>query len=191
MELFTPVSGMPRIGVARPGCEPGTTEGVRLKGNPKLKLSADVGGTFTDIVLEYGTQRWTGKVLTTPASPEQGVLRGIGEILARAGMSISDVAIFIHGTTLATNAIIERRGAKVALIATDGFRDVIEIGTESRYDQYELALVRPKPLVERPLRFTVRERMDARGGVRLPLNEADILGVAETLMAQKIESVAI
>jgi N-methylhydantoinase A len=101
------------------------------------------------------------------------------------------VAIFIHGTTLATNAIIERRGAKIALIATDGFRDVIEIGTESRYDQYELALVRPKPLVERPLRFTVRERMDARGGVRLALDEADVLGVAEILKAKNIESVAI
>jgi N-methylhydantoinase A len=164
---------------------------VRLSSEPKLKLSADVGGTFTDIVLEYGTQRWTGKVLTTPASPEQGVLRGISEILARAGKSISEVAIFIHGTTLATNAIIERRGAKIALIATDGFRDVIEIGTESRYDQYELALVRPKPLVERPLRFTVRERIDARGCVRLALNEQDIRATAEILKAKKIESVAI
>jgi N-methylhydantoinase A len=157
----------------------------------KLKLSADVGGTFTDIVLEHGEQRWTGKVLTTPASPEEGVLRGMGEVLARAGKPISEVDLFIHGTTLATNAIIERRGAKVALMSTDGFRDVIEIGTESRYDQYELALVRPRPLVERPLRFTVRERMDARGGVRLPLNEADIQVVAETLKARKIESVAI
>ena len=168
-----------------------TIKDVRLSTEPKLKLSADVGGTFTDIVLEYGAQRWTGKVLTTPASPEEGVLRGIGEILARAGKSISEVSIFIHGTTLATNAIIERRGAKIALIATDGFRDVIEIGTESRYDQYELALVRPKPLVERPLRFTVRERIDAKGGVRLPLNEADILAVAGSLKAKKIESVAI
>jgi N-methylhydantoinase A len=162
-----------------------------LSADPKLKLSADVGGTFTDIVLECGAMRWTGKVLTTPASPEEGVLRGIGEILVRAGKSIAEVAIFIHGTTLATNAIIERRGAKIALIATDGFRDVIEIGTESRYDQYELALVRPKPLVERPLRFTVRERMDARGGVRLPLNEADVLAVAKMLQASAIESVAI
>jgi N-methylhydantoinase A len=162
-----------------------------LSSELKLKLSADVGGTFTDIVLEYGAKRWTGKVLTTPASPEEGVLRGIAEILARTGKSISEVAIFIHGTTLATNAIIERRGAKIALIATDGFRDVIEIGTESRYDQYELALVRPKPLVERPLRFTVRERMDARGGVRLALDEADVLGVAEILKAKNIESVAI
>jgi N-methylhydantoinase A len=165
-------------------------EDLRLR-EPKLKLSADVGGTFTDIVLEHGTQRWTGKVLTTPSSPEEGVLRGVDEIMARAGKSIADADIFIHGTTLATNAIIERRGARVALIATDGFRDVLEIGTESRYDQYELALVRPKPLVERPLRFTVRERMDARGGVRLALNVHDIFAVAEALKAKKIESVAI
>src|SRR5260370_33256054 len=157
---------------------------------PKLRLSADVGGTFTDVVLEHGQKRWTGKVLTTPSSQEEGVLRGIGEILARADRSISDVDIFIHGTTLATNAIIERRGAKVALVATDGFRDVLEIGTESRYDQYELALVRPKPLVERPLRFTVRERMDARGCMRLALNDSDVLAVAEKLKAEKVESVA-
>ncbi|CAN5434390.1 hydantoinase/oxoprolinase family protein [soil metagenome] len=162
-----------------------------MSAEPKLKLSADVGGTFTDIVLELGTQRWTGKVLTTPASPEEGVLRGVEEIMARAGKAISDVSIFIHGTTLATNAIIERRGAKIALITTDGFRDVLEIGTESRYDQYELALVRPKPLVERPLRFTVRERIDARGSVRLALNEDDVAKVAESLKAEKIEGVAI
>jgi N-methylhydantoinase A len=168
-----------------------TVEDAGLRAEPKLKLSADVGGTFTDIVLEHGTQRWTGKVLTTPSSPEEGVLRGVGEVMARAGKSIADTDIFVHGTTLATNAIIERRGARVALIATDGFRDVLEIGTESRYDQYELALVRPKPLVERPLRFTVRERMDARGCIRLALNEQDIATVAKTLKAKKIESVAI
>jgi N-methylhydantoinase A len=166
-------------------------EDVRVTTGTKLKLSADVGGTFTDIVLEHGERRWTGKVLTTPASPEEGVLRGVSEVLAHAQKSISDVDLFIHGTTLATNAIIERRGAKVALIATDGFRDVLEIGTESRYDQYELALVRPKPLVERPLRFTVRERIDARGTVRLPLDERDIKAVAARLKAEKIESVAI
>jgi N-methylhydantoinase A len=166
-------------------------EDVRVTTGTKLKLSADVGGTFTDIVLEHGERRWTGKVLTTPASPEEGVLRGVSEVLAHAQKAISDVDLFIHGTTLATNAIIERRGAKVALIATDGFRDVLEIGTESRYDQYELALVRPKPLVERPLRFTVRERIDARGTVRLPLDESDIKAVAARLKAEKIESVAI
>src|SRR5580765_7821070 len=112
----------------------------------RTRLSADVGGTFTDIVLERGTSRWTTKVLTTPSAPEKGVLTGIQSALALSGTTLADVDTFVHGTTLATNAIIERRGAKTALIATDDFRDVIEIGTESRYDQYELALVRPKPL---------------------------------------------
>ena len=157
----------------------------------RTRLSADVGGTFTDIVLQQGARRWTTKVLTTPAAPEEGVLAGIQSAMALSGTSIADVDTFVHGTTLATNAIIERRGAKTALIATDGFRDIIEIGTESRYDQYELALARPKPLVPRPLRFTVRERIDARGKLLLPLNEADVAALAERLRAAAVESVAI
>ncbi len=162
-----------------------------MSGESELRLSADVGGTFTDMVLEQGDTRWTAKVLTTPARPEEGVLTGVTDILALADKSIGDVATFVHGTTLATNAIIERRGARTALITTDGFRDVIEIGTESRYDQYELALVRPRPLVERPLRFTVRERMDARGNVLLPLDESDVIAVAAELKAAGVESVAV
>ena len=162
----------------------------------QTKLAADVGGTFTDVVLErgvldHGGARWTTKVLTTPAAPELGVLAGIRDVLALSGADLADVGTFVHGTTLATNAIIERRGARTALVATDGFRDVLEIGTESRYDQYELALARPKPLVPRPLRFTVRERIDARGQVLLPLDEADVRGVAEALRAAGVESVAV
>ena len=157
----------------------------------RTKLAADVGGTFTDIVVERGSQRWTAKVLTTPSAPEEGVLTGIETALALAGTQIAAVDSFVHGTTLATNAIIERRGAKTALVATDGFRDVLEIGTESRYDQYELALARPKPLVPRPLRFTVRQRIDARGKVLLPLNEADVVAVAERLRGTEVESVAV
>ena len=141
------------------------------------RLAADVGGTFTDIVVERGDQRWTTKVLTTPSAPEEGVLTGIEAALTLAGTPIGAVDSFVHGTTLATNAIIERRGAKTALIATDGFRDILEIGTESRYDQYELALARPRPLVPRPLRLTVRERIDARGKLLLPLDEADVAAV--------------
>ena len=102
---------------------------------PKLRLAADVGGTFTDIVLDDGTRRWTCKVLTTPSRPEEGVLDGIHEIMRISDRRLSDVADFVHGTTLATNAVIERRGARIALIATHGFRDVLDIATESRYDQ--------------------------------------------------------
>ena len=156
-----------------------------------IRMSADVGGTFTDVVLEEGERRWTTKVLTTPAAPDEGVLHGIADILRLASRKLGDVAVFVHGTTLATNAIIERRGARTALIGTDGFRDILEIGTESRYDQYELALVRPAPLVPRPLRHTVRGRMDARGRELLPLDEAQVSEIAATLRAEGIESVAV
>lgn len=156
-----------------------------------LRLSSDVGGTFTDIVLQEGDSRWTAKVLTTPAAPEKGVMQGVAEILALAGRSLRDVASFVHGTTLATNAIIERRGARTALLTTEGFRDVLEIGTESRYDQYELALDRPAPLVARPLRLTVAERIDARGKVLLPLDEPALHAIAERARAERVESLAI
>lgn len=156
-----------------------------------LRLSADVGGTFTDVVLEQAGNRWTTKVLTTPAAPEEGVLNGIGKILAIADKTLPEVTAFVHGTTLATNAIIERRGAKTALIGTDGFRDILEIGTESRYDQYELALVRPQPLVDRPLRHTVRGRMDARGNELAALDEAQLAEIAEALKVQGVTSVAV
>ena len=156
-----------------------------------VKLSADVGGTFTDIVLEQEGRRWTTKVLTTPAAPEEGVLRGISEMLKVARVRLEDVDFFAHGTTLATNAIIERRGAKTALLATSGFRDILEIASESRYDQYELALVKPVHLVNRPQRFTVTERMDARGNVLVALDESALQEIAAELIAQGIESLAI
>ena len=151
----------------------------------------DVGGTFTDIVLEHGAVRHTAKVLTTPLAPEEGVLTGIQAALTEASIELSSVDTFVHGTTLATNAIIERRGAKTGLLATDGFRDTLEIGTESRYDQYELALARPRPLVPRSLRLTVRERIDARGQVLLSLHEEDVRAAAVALLAAGVESVAV
>ena len=157
----------------------------------RLKLAADVGGTFTDVVVERGAARWTAKVLTTPAAPEEGVLTGIDAALALAGTGLADVELFVHGTTLATNAIIERRGARTGLIATEGFRDTLEIGTESRYDQYELALARPRPLVPRPLRQTVRERVDARGAVLLPLDENSVAAAVAAFRAAEVESVAV
>ncbi len=156
-----------------------------------VRLAVDIGGTFTDIVLDVGRDRRTRKVLTTPVRPEQAVLDGIRLILADARAHFRDIDVFIHGTTLATNAIIERRGAKTALIATDGFRDVLDIGTESRYDQYDLTIDKPKPLVPRALRFTVAERVDAHGGVRLPLDEAALRALVPKLRAQDVKSVAI
>ena len=117
-------------------------------------------------------------MLTTPQRPEEGVLDGARLVLGDAGLHFSDIDVFIHGTTLATNAIIERRGARTALIATDGFRDVLDIATESRYDQYDLTIEKPQPLVPRSLRFTVPERVDVHGKVRLALDEAAVRATA-------------
>src|SRR3954462_10677341 len=157
---------------------------------PDVRMAVDIGGTFTDIVLDRGSERLTRKVLTTAQRPEQGVLDGARLVLADAGLHFSDIDVFVHGTTLATNAIIERRGAGTALIATDGFRDVIEIATESRYDQYDLTIEKPKPLVPRELRFTVPERVDINGGVRLALDEAAVERQVAWLRENGIESVA-
>ena len=155
------------------------------------RLAVDIGGTFTDVVLDGNDQRRTRKVLTTPQAPEQGVLDGVRLILDEAGIGFADVAVFVHGTTLATNAVIERRGARTALIGTAGFRDILEIGTESRFDQYDLAIQKPEPLVPRRLRFTVPERVDANGTVRLPLDEDAVRALVPALQAAGVESVAV
>jgi N-methylhydantoinase A len=155
-----------------------------------VRLAVDIGGTFTDVVLDAGDTRLTRKVLTTSSRPEEGVLAGMRLILGDARLRFSDIDVFVHGTTLATNAIIERRGAETALIATGGFRDVIEIGTESRYDQYDLDIEKPRPLVPRALRFTVPERIDVHGAVRLPLDETAVKALAPTLRAAGVASVA-
>ena len=158
---------------------------------PDVRMAADIGGTFTDIVLDRGSERLTRKVLTTAQRPEEGVLDGARLVLADAGLHFSDIDVFIHGTTLATNAIIERRGARTALIATDGFRDVLDIANESRYDQYDLTIEKPKPLVPRALRFTVAERVDVHGQVRLALDEATVTALVARLKDNGIEAVAV
>ncbi len=155
------------------------------------RLAVDIGGTFTDLALEHDGQRRTVKVLTTPAAPEQGVLNGVTAILAEAGQAAADVAIVIHGTTLATNALIERKGARTALITTEGFRDVLALGNESRYDQYDLNIVLPEPLVPRAWRLTVPERLDNEGHVLLPLDEASVRALVPVLRREAIESVAV
>jgi N-methylhydantoinase A len=156
-----------------------------------MRLSVDIGGTFTDVVLEAEGARWTTKVLTTPRAPEEAVLTGTRAMLAAAGAGFRDLALFVHGTTLATNALIERKGARTALVATEGFRDVVQIADEGRYDQYDLNIEKPVPLVPRSLRFTVPERVDALGKVRRPLDEEAVARVAEALRREGIESVAI
>jgi len=155
------------------------------------RLAVDIGGTFTDIVLLSGEQRWVGKLLTTPKAPEVAVIEGARGVLEAAGLGFADIGLFVHGTTLATNAIIERKGARTALIATDGFRDVIEIADEGRFDQYDINIVKPVPLVPRELRFTVPERMDVHGAVRRELDEGAVRGVAKRLESLDIEAVAV
>jgi N-methylhydantoinase A len=156
-----------------------------------LRIAVDIGGTFTDVVLEEGSRRITRKLLTTPQRPEEAVLNGVRLILGDAGKGFGDVGVFVHGTTLATNAVIERRGARTALIATEGFRDVLDIANESRYDQYDLSIEKPRPLVSRAMRFTIPERMDVHGKVRLALDEGAVRTLANTLKAEGIESVAV
>ena len=155
------------------------------------RLGVDIGGTFTDAALEIGTARHTTKVLTTTEAPERGVLAAIAAVLARAGLSPEALGLIIHGTTLATNALIERKGARTALITTEGFRDVVEMRGEDRYEQYAVDLDMPPPLVPRRRRFTVPERIDARGDVLLALDEAALETLIPQLAADAVEAVAI
>ncbi len=153
------------------------------------RLAIDIGGTFTDVVLERGGDRTEAKVLTTPGEPERGVIEAVQQVLG--SVRPRDVCVVIHGTTLATNAIIERKGARVALVTTEGFRDSVEMAHENRFDQYDVFMERPEPLVPRYLRFGVPERMDARGQVRVTLDTARVRALAEVLRRERIESVAI
>ena len=155
------------------------------------RVGVDIGGTFTDIVLEHGPERFTAKVLTTPDAPEEGVRQGLAQAMAACGVAPHEVALVIHGTTLATNAMIERKGARTALITTEGFRDSIEMGTESRFEQYDIDMEKPVPLVPRQWRFPIPERLNAAGDPILPLDEAAVEATARRLAADGIESVAI
>ncbi|MGH7057551.1 MAG: hydantoinase/oxoprolinase family protein, partial [Acetobacteraceae bacterium] len=155
------------------------------------RLAVDIGGTFTDLALEHGGGVATVKVLTTPAAPEEGVLEGVRRVLAASSVAPGNVGIVIHGTTLATNAIIERKGARTALITTEGFRDVLAMRNESRYDQYDLNLVLPEPLVPRHLRFAVPERIDNTGAVLARLDEAAVAALLPLLAREEVESVAV
>ena len=155
------------------------------------RLAVDIGGTFTDLAIENAGQRTTLKVLTTPSAPEQGVMTGVRAILAAAGLQPSDIAILVHGTTLATNAVIERKGARTALVTTEGFRDVLAMGNESRYDQYDLNIVLPEPLVPRHLRLTVPERLDNEGRILRPLDEDAVRALVPILIREEVESIAI
>ncbi len=155
------------------------------------RLGVDIGGTFTDVVLEVGTAAFSAKVLTTYVAPENAIIDGMRQVCAKSGISPSEIDQIIHGTTLATNALIERRGAKTALITTQGFRDVIEMRTESRFEQYDLNLNLPEPLLPRQMRYTVPGRMDASGNELKPLSRQEIEPVVDQIAKAGFESVAV
>ena len=155
------------------------------------RLGVDIGGTFTDVVLDVAGQRHSTKVLTTYSAPEEAIVQGLHRVCALAGIAPSALTQIIHGTTLATNALIERRGAKTALITTQGFRDVIEMRSESRFEQYDLNLTLPEPLLPRNRRYTVAERIGARGDVLIALDRAEVEGLCDTLRAAGYQSIAV
>jgi N-methylhydantoinase A len=157
------------------------------------RLGVDIGGTFTDLVLvEETTGAVTlGKTLTTQERPADGVIIGVRDILAKAAVSSAELRHVLHATTLATNALIERRGSRTALLTTEGFRDVIEMGNEGRYDLYDLDLELPRPLVPRHLRFEIQERILADGSIRIPLDERQVEAIIGQLDSQGVKAVAV
>ncbi|MEO0894320.1 MAG: hydantoinase/oxoprolinase family protein [Pseudomonadota bacterium] len=158
-----------------------------------LRLAVDIGGTFTDTVLmnSVASVIATAKTPTTPQNPTLGALEGVHDVMAQAGQDWGSVSGFVHGTTLATNALIERRGAKVASITNDGFRDILEIAYERRYSQYDINLEKPDLIVPRDRAWTIGGRMDVNGQEITPLNEAAVPKLASSLRDQGIEAVAI
>lgn len=157
----------------------------------RIRIGIDTGGTFTDFALSRDGVFHTTKKLTTHQAPEQAIMQGLDDLMGATGCRPADAELIIHGTTLATNAVIEHKGAKVAMLTTEGFRDVLEMGSESRFDQYDLSLTKPAPLVPRHLRFTISERLAADGSELLPLDLSVIGQIAEELQGNEIESLAV
>ncbi len=154
-----------------------------------IRLAADIGGTFTDVAAfnETSGRLLFGKTLSIPANLVDGIADGVG----KAGLQFADANLFLHGSTIAINTMLERTGAKVALVITDGFKDIYEIGRVNRPDAYNLYFKKHEPLVERALRFEVTERMYAEGEVYKRLAEDELIKLTETFKALDIESVAV
>jgi len=159
----------------------------------RYRLGFDIGGTFTDFVLLDATTGGISlhKCLTTPEDPADGALEGIRSICAAAGISVADVGELLHGTTLVTNSLIEGRGARLGLLTTRGFRDVLEFGIEQRYDIYDLFLRFPDPLVPRHRRLEITERLAYDGRVLEPLDEAAVLAEGTRLVADGCSAIAV
>src|SRR5215468_994856 len=160
-----------------------------LPARPNVRLAADIGGTFTDVAaFDAATgELKLGKALSTPHRLVEGITAGV----EKAGTAYADAGLFLHGSTIAINTILERTGAKTALIITEGFRDIYEIGRINRPDAYNLFFRKHVPLVERALRFEVHERMLADGGVDIPLDEREIAVLGKRLEMLGVEATAI
>ncbi len=161
------------------------------KASPQpIRIGIDTGGTFTDFVVARGSRLTSFKVSSTPHNPAEAILEGIARMIADASVESFEI---VHGTTVATNALLERKGARTALITTEGFQDVIEIGRQARPDLYNLMVTRPAPLVARELRFGVSERVGPDGSVIVSLDQESLAQVAEKIAAQKpeVESAAV
>ena len=156
-----------------------------------VRMGVDIGGTFTDVVLEVGAQQYSTKVLTTYLAPEDAIITGLKQVCDQADIKPASIQQIIHGTTLATNALIERRGASTAFITTHGFRDVIEMRSESRFEQYDLNLTLPEPLLPRQQRYTVKERIGAGGDVLIPLQSSEVEALVEQIEPAGYASVAV
>jgi N-methylhydantoinase A len=156
-----------------------------------VRLSVDIGGTFTDAVLDVDGRRYTTKVLTTPSHPDEGFLQGVEGLLRQASVQPSQVELIVHGTTLATNALIERKGARVALLCTAGFRDTLEMAYEHRFEQYDVFMRCPQVLVPRWLRFDVPERVAVDGSLLIPLNESRVRAIAAEMRQREVGAVAV
>ena len=158
-----------------------------------IAIGVDIGGTFTDVILvdELAGRIFSAKVLTTPGQPAQAVLTAVAQVLEQAKSSHDAVRTIVHGTTLATNAIIERKGARTALLTTRGFRDTLETGTELRYDLHDLFIEFPEPLVPRHRRIGITERVRFDGNVLTPVADAEVREALRSLKAEDVEAVAV
>ena len=159
----------------------------------RFRLGVDVGGTFTDFVLinDATGELFREKCLTTPADPVIGIMNGVARLQAAGVVRPEEIKGVAHATTLVTNTLIERKGAKTGLLATEGFRDIIELGSDMRYDMYDLAIEFPEPLVERAQRLGIRERMAATGEALASPSAADVRKQVRALLAQGVTSIAV
>ncbi|MDT7604382.1 MAG: N-methylhydantoinase, partial [Acidobacteriota bacterium] len=155
-----------------------------------MRVGVDTGGTFTDFVFARGRSLHIFKLASTPADPSLAITEGLRRVARETGARLSEIEV-VHGTTVGTNALLERRGARVALVATAGFEDVIEIGRQARPRLYDLDAVKPAPLVPRTLRFGVRERVAASGEILESLEDADIAELIAKLKRAAPESVVV